>query len=565
MFGTFRCFVTGQRAWHPHFAPPIVAARRARPRIRRSGKVEEVLLDPWDAMERCEAEFVGREDDGRGQHVAKLVPVRSPHVQLLPQPSEGLCRSNEAKKKGEGGLELRSEGFVRAPIPNHVVEWMKQMLEECHVAPEQPHWGVVRKKCKEVQINNRGHVVGMLREHIKRENYENAAQLSRECKPKLLHAYQRYKEGQPLAKLAGELGVGRATLGKMIAVLHMGKGGKALLKSAAKFLHSNQTSWQMAQLRELNQEEIQFLLDLAKQCEGDCITPLLDLHAQEAGMASEVELASRIRNNLEAVSPACDSEQQAKTSAKVKVKKSLATLSHEDLEQKAGSSPQCKFVGASHSLGSQQEDLHPDKRVGENIAAASTQHDITKEPSAAHRDGCPLGSTDDSTAVDPVGRTFHTVVDKALLPNAQGEASKEKKDALFAENVRDEAALRHPLQTTVTPDLLLTRPCMYDGVLIRWVESKSGLVVPGISMEQTVENLRKQLQNYCRYLGPGVVFWKKGYTQAVEELVPGVLHRTGAMGAFKEAQADSISRQCSSSLADFSFNCSRIMSYIRCK
>jgi len=556
--------VGGRRAWDPHSAVPIVAARGAQPRVRRSWKVEEVHLDPWDAMERCEAESAGREEDGRGLRLAKLVPVRSPHVQLLPQPSEGLYGWNEAKKMGEGGLELRSEGLVRAPIPNHVVEWMKQMLEECHVAPEQPKWGVVRKKCKDMQINNKGHVVGMLREHIKRDNYENAAQLSRECKPKLLQALKRYKEGQSLAKLAGELGVGRATLGKMIAGLHMGKQGKALLKSAAKFLHSKQTSWRTAHIRELKQDEILFLLELAKQCEGDCVTPLLDLHAQEAGMASEVELAGRIRNNLEAVSPACDPESQATSGANVKVKKSLATSSHEDSEQEAGSSPQCKFMGAAHSLGSQQEDPLLDECIGENTAVALTQDEITKEPSAAHLDGCPLRSMDDSTAVDHVGCTFHTIVDEALSQNAQGEASKENKDVLFAENVRDEAALRYPLQTTVTPDLLLTRPCMYDGVLIRWVESKSGLVVPGLSLEQTVVNLQKQLQNYCRYLGPGVVFWKKGYTEAVEELVPGVLHRTGAMGAFKEAQIDSVSRQCSSSMADFSFNRSRIMSCIRC-
>lgn len=564
MDGTFRCFVGGQRAWDPHLAVPIVAARGAQPHIRRSWKVVEVHLDPWDAMERCEAKLVGREEDGSGVRLAKLVPVRSPHVQLLPQPSEGLYGWNEAKKKGEGGLELRSEGLVRAPIPNHVVEWMKQMLEECHVAPERPKWKVVRKRCKEMQINNKGHVVGMLREHIKRENYENAVQLSKECKPKLLRALQRYKEGQSLAKLASELGVGRATLGKMIAELHMGKQGKALLKSAAKFLHSKQTLWRTAHIRELNQDEIQFLLELAKQCEGDCVTPLLDLHAQKAGMASEAELASRIRNNLEAVSLACDPEWQATSSANVEVNKPLATLGHGDFERRVESYPKCKFMEVLHSLGSQQEDLHLDERIGENIAVGSMKDESTKESSAAYLDGCPVRSIDDSTAVDHVGCTFHTVFDEALSQNAQGETSKENKDVLFAENVRDEAALRHPLQTTVTPDLLLTRPCMYDGVLIRWVESKSGLVVPGVSLEQTVENLQKQLQNYCRYLGPGVVFWKKGYTEAVEELVPGVLHRTGVMGAFKEAQADSISRQCRSSLADFSFNRSRIMSYIRC-
>jgi len=496
--------------------------------------------------------------------MAKLVKVRSPHEELLPRPSETLF--GEAEEECEGGLELRGEGMVSAPIPSHVVEWVKQLLEECHVAPEQPKWNLVRKRCKEIHLNNRGHVVGMLREHIKRENYENATRLIKEDKQKLDHALARYQKGRSLTKLAAELGVGRATLGKLLAEIRLGKHGKSLLKSAAKFLHSNDTSWRTAHIQELHRDEVQFLLRLAKHCEGDCVTPLLDSHAQEAGAASEAELANRIRDNLAAVSLTREPQLGMAPTTTGNVPATSPTEDPAALRTNAGSLPEMECVGTLYSQGTLWEEQPIDRRMDQNATAELSQEGLAHASTIRDPKRDPFKSIESSPAANGAWRVLGLASDNTVSSDAEGgEESEGQKDALFAENVRDEAALRHPLQTNVTPDLLLTRPCTYDGVQIRWVESKSGLVIPGLSLEQTVENLQKQLQNYCKYLGPGVVFWKKGYTEAVEELVPGVLHRTGIAGAFNDTQASLNRTQCKSPLANFSFDRERIMSYMLCK
>lgn len=73
-------------------------------------------------------------------------------------------------------------------------------------------------------------------------------------------------------------------------------------------------------------------------------------------------------------------------------------------------------------------------------------------------------------------------------------------------DIRDEEG------SSKTPDCLLKEPMMYNGRIIRWIESKASF---GDSVEFRF-NSRKQLIPYTEIFGPGVVVYWTGYVNGME-------------------------------------------------
>jgi hypothetical protein len=70
----------------------------------------------------------------------------------------------------------------------------------------------------------------------------------------------------------------------------------------------------------------------------------------------------------------------------------------------------------------------------------------------------------------------------------------------------------------VTPDVLFASgPVEIPGVptAVRWVDSKNGWFVPGLSLPTKLASLRRQMLKYAYHIGPGLVLWHKGYFEAV--------------------------------------------------
>lgn len=76
-----------------------------------------------------------------------------------------------------------------------------------------------------------------------------------------------------------------------------------------------------------------------------------------------------------------------------------------------------------------------------------------------------------------------------------------------------------------TPDLLLARAVdveVAEGevLAVRWVEVKTGWVLPGLSPPATTAAFLHQVRRYADRFGPGLVVWKHGWSPLLAELLP---------------------------------------------
>ncbi|MBI1974039.1 TPD domain-containing protein [Candidatus Micrarchaeota archaeon] len=62
-----------------------------------------------------------------------------------------------------------------------------------------------------------------------------------------------------------------------------------------------------------------------------------------------------------------------------------------------------------------------------------------------------------------------------------------------------------------TPDFLLKKPVMVEGMKVHWVESKASFGSP----EEMKRDYRRQLEPYVKHFGPGIVVYWYGYVEDV--------------------------------------------------
>lgn len=90
-------------------------------------------------------------------------------------------------------------------------------------------------------------------------------------------------------------------------------------------------------------------------------------------------------------------------------------------------------------------------------------------------------------------------------------------------NDRLEGTLLH-----LTPDVLFREPQEIMRRTCYWAESKRAVVVPGLSPEKIVRDIKCQTDKYIEAFGPGLILWNKlGFDQGiVDALSADVLHVT---------------------------------------
>ena len=79
----------------------------------------------------------------------------------------------------------------------------------------------------------------------------------------------------------------------------------------------------------------------------------------------------------------------------------------------------------------------------------------------------------------------------------------------------------------ITPDILFDEEVQLDGISqpIRWIDSKNGWFVPGLSMDSKLRSLKRQALKYEYFLGPGLFLWHKGFFESLGNMTPtGVCH-----------------------------------------
>eukprot|EP00038_Savillea_parva_P000261 m.95146 g.95146 ORF g.95146 m.95146 type:complete len:730 (-) comp10090_c0_seq2:103-2292(-) len=74
-----------------------------------------------------------------------------------------------------------------------------------------------------------------------------------------------------------------------------------------------------------------------------------------------------------------------------------------------------------------------------------------------------------------------------------------------------------------TPDVLFSQGAVeLPGVrgTVRWVDSKNGWFVPGLSLPSKMNSLQRQMLKYVYYIGPGLILWHKGYFESILDVTP---------------------------------------------
>jgi hypothetical protein len=94
----------------------------------------------------------------------------------------------------------------------------------------------------------------------------------------------------------------------------------------------------------------------------------------------------------------------------------------------------------------------------------------------------------------------------------------------------------------VTPDILFKAPVKFPNLRqpIRYIDSKNGWCVPGLSPPYRIKSLVVQLQKYDVQCGAGLILWHKGFSAAiVAKTTASVLHACEVGGVYSQQQQPS--------------------------
>lgn len=82
------------------------------------------------------------------------------------------------------------------------------------------------------------------------------------------------------------------------------------------------------------------------------------------------------------------------------------------------------------------------------------------------------------------------------------------------------------MRSRVTPDILFEQEVCLQGVPqpVRWIDSKNGWFVPGLTMESKIKSLRRQALKYEFLLGRGVFLWHKGFFEDLRSVTSAGIH-----------------------------------------
>jgi hypothetical protein len=87
----------------------------------------------------------------------------------------------------------------------------------------------------------------------------------------------------------------------------------------------------------------------------------------------------------------------------------------------------------------------------------------------------------------------------------------------------------------LTPDVRFKTPQLILGKMCHWAEAKHSVVVPGLSPDKIIADIKRQTDKYVETFGPGVILWTKcGFPESIHaEFSQSILHAVPKAVAMK--------------------------------
>jgi hypothetical protein len=106
-------------------------------------------------------------------------------------------------------------------------------------------------------------------------------------------------------------------------------------------------------------------------------------------------------------------------------------------------------------------------------------------------------------------------------------------DFITEQNVK--SSLSEDEAVPLTPDVCFKTPQLILGKMCHWAEAKHSVVVPGLSPEKIIADIKRQTDKYVETFGPGVILWTKcGFPESIRaEFSQSILHAVPKAVAMK--------------------------------
>ena len=137
-------------------------------------------------------------------------------------------------------------------------------------------------------------------------------------------------------------------------------------------------------------------------------------------------------------------------------------------------------------------------------------------------DGSKFRDAKPRTKTDKAGRKGESELEKEL-----GKAGISK-DKFMTEKEQKIELPGVERKKVPTPDILFHDPVEINGRIVKWIDAKKCLLLPGVSAAKEEKNKVEQMAKYTKKFGPGAILWlKSGFCESIVDIMgPDVAHFT---------------------------------------